>query len=594
MSAARVLAIGLALTTLATASPAQAAEPTTMETATAITSPTTVVRGEAIDRSPSAPAASGDSNNAVARTCNSGAAIYSTRWWKFTPTAATTVVARSQVSSLHGRDEWPVMNGVALVSASGSIIDCNIEAGVTQSDPQTVSDGVSLYVVQFLTQWPGCEELMPFICYEWRRDFALKPTTGVRPANDDWQSATPITSLPYTQSGDTTMATSQPQDRAGAMSAECDAPAGGGYNDIVRTVWWSYTPTSPAALVLTLDGVVVDRQPGTRLLIARLTPQGPDFSAYCTDAYPPVLQAGVTYLLQLGTPVRTYNYDDIEAGGPFTVSAAAATTPAAPMGLTMSSAAPGTATISWSPPPGDAGAPVTGYLVGRDGTDSGGGGPWSTSLPASARSQTFTLLRPDTTYTLSVRAINVVGAGPPASVQVGMPPATAATEVATVVPVAPTVVVPQLTSPVSPSPPAASTATVVAPPPAALVRPPVNRTLRIVKVQYDAPGRDNARNLNGEYVRLKNIGSRPVVLSGWTIRDARGWTYTFRATRLRPGASMTLFTGKGGATTTRRYWNRTSHIWNNSGKESARLRDSYGRSIDSCSWTSRRLGYVAC
>lgn len=54
-----------------------------------------------------------------------------------------------------------------------------------------------------------------------------------------------------------------------------------------------------------------------------------------------------------------------------------------------------TATLTWTPVSG-----ATGYLVGRDGTDSNGNGPWSTALSAGVTSQTFTSLNASTTYTL--------------------------------------------------------------------------------------------------------------------------------------------------------------------------------------------------
>ncbi len=69
------------------------------------------------------------------------------------------------------------------------------------------------------------------------------------------------------------------------------------------------------------------------------------------------------------------------------------------------------ATLTWSPPSDDGGLPVTGYLVARDGTDSGGAGPWSRTVPATARSQTFTSLLVGQGYSLSVRPITEAGPG---------------------------------------------------------------------------------------------------------------------------------------------------------------------------------------
>ena len=50
--------------------------------------------------------------------------------------------------------------------------------------------------------------------------------------------------------------------------------------------------------------------------------------------------------------------------------------------------------------------------VARNGRDTSGAGPWSTTLPAGARSATFTRLRAWDSYALSVQAINRVGPGP--------------------------------------------------------------------------------------------------------------------------------------------------------------------------------------
>lgn len=73
------------------------------------------------------------------------------------------------------------------------------------------------------------------------------------------------------------------------------------------------------------------------------------------------------------------------------------------------------ATLFWSPPASTDGSPITGYLVSRDGTDSSGTGAWSTIVPATTRSQTFTKLVPGSMYTLTVKAMTASGTGPGAS-----------------------------------------------------------------------------------------------------------------------------------------------------------------------------------
>ncbi|MFC7203627.1 lamin tail domain-containing protein [Haloferax namakaokahaiae] len=86
-----------------------------------------------------------------------------------------------------------------------------------------------------------------------------------------------------------------------------------------------------------------------------------------------------------------------------------------------------------------------------------------------------------------------------------------------------------------------------------------------LSVVADAPGNDN-ENLNGEYVRLVNDGDDAIDLSGWTIADAAGASYTFAdGTTLDPGDQLTLYTGSGTDSATERYWGRGGAVWNNGG-----------------------------
>ncbi|PPG18784.1 hypothetical protein C5C74_08840 [Rathayibacter sp. AY1E8] len=73
-------------------------------------------------------------------------------------------------------------------------------------------------------------------------------------------------------------------------------------------------------------------------------------------------------------------------------------------------------TVSWEAPYADGGTDITGYRVSRNGTDASGSGPWSTVVSADRRSQTFTNLRPNTSYTFTVQAINAVGTSEAATV----------------------------------------------------------------------------------------------------------------------------------------------------------------------------------
>jgi hypothetical protein len=40
---------------------------------------------------------------------------------------------------------------------------------------------------------------------------------------------------------------------------------------------------------------------------------------------------------------------------------------------------------------------------------------------------------------------------------------------------------------------------------------------------------------------LANQGGAPIELTGWTVKDEHGWTYTFPTFTLEPGAKVQLY-----------------------------------------------------
>ncbi|WP_284011744.1 lamin tail domain-containing protein [Haloarcula pelagica] len=92
-----------------------------------------------------------------------------------------------------------------------------------------------------------------------------------------------------------------------------------------------------------------------------------------------------------------------------------------------------------------------------------------------------------------------------------------------------------------------------------------SNALEIVSITADPAG-DDRRNLTGETVTFRNGGDEPLDLSGWTVADAAGRTYTFpEGYKLASGATVTLHTGSGTDTATDLYWGSGSPIWNNGG-----------------------------
>ena len=117
--------------------------------------------------------------------------------------------------------------------------------------------------------------------------------------------------------------------------------------------------------------------------------------------------------------------------------------------------------------------------------------------------------------------------------------------------------------------------------------------LQFSKIQYDSPGSDTGSNtsLNGEYVTIKNVSTTTKTLTGYTVKDRTGYTYTFGTFRLSAGRSVIVKTGTGTNTSTTRYWGRNWYVWNNTSSsgttDTATLRTATGTVLDTCSWTDR-------
>ena len=115
--------------------------------------------------------------------------------------------------------------------------------------------------------------------------------------------------------------------------------------------------------------------------------------------------------------------------------------------------------------------------------------------------------------------------------------------------------------------------------------PATAATVRIVGLQADAPGPDE-ENPNGEWIDLANVGSAPVDLGGWRLRDeSTRHRYEFApGTLLAPGAVLRVRSGCGEDTADVVYWCDGDPVWNNGG-DTALLQDPNGNVVDQ--WTTR-------
>lgn len=117
----------------------------------------------------------------------------------------------------------------------------------------------------------------------------------------------------------------------------------------------------------------------------------------------------------------------------------------------------------------------------------------------------------------------------------------------------------------------------------------------IHEIQYSPPGPDvpvTTAKLDGEWVLLTNTTGKPVTMTNWTLRDKAGHVYRFPSFVLKARKSVEVHTGTGKNSAANLYWGHkppspASYVWNNSGKETATLKNAAGKTIDSRSYTGK-------
>ncbi|MEU6808975.1 lamin tail domain-containing protein [Streptomyces sp. NPDC046831] len=112
--------------------------------------------------------------------------------------------------------------------------------------------------------------------------------------------------------------------------------------------------------------------------------------------------------------------------------------------------------------------------------------------------------------------------------------------------------------------------------------------VQISNVHHDSAGRHHrsSHSLSREYVVLTNSGRHAVNLSGWTLSDRAGHTYTFHHYRLDGRSSVRVHTGFGRDTRTDLYQDRRNSVWDR--RDTATLRDNHRHVVDTVSWGGDR------
>lgn len=108
--------------------------------------------------------------------------------------------------------------------------------------------------------------------------------------------------------------------------------------------------------------------------------------------------------------------------------------------------------------------------------------------------------------------------------------------------------------------------------------------LHITSFHANADG-DDRENVNGEYLRVCNVSTRPLDLAGFRIADINGNSWTLPSLVVPPGNTFKLLSGKGAtqadpAQQLAVYLGSPDPVWNNK-LDRATIYDRYGRLVDS-------------
>lgn len=121
--------------------------------------------------------------------------------------------------------------------------------------------------------------------------------------------------------------------------------------------------------------------------------------------------------------------------------------------------------------------------------------------------------------------------------------------------------------------------------------------IEFTRIVYNPLGLDTTAKLNQEYVRVSNHSNITYRLTGWTITDKQGHTFTFPAGyKLAPGKVAIVHTGHGVTDLPVRghlYQNSDTFIWNNGG-DKATLRSASHRVYDVCAYRPNGGGLTYC
>jgi hypothetical protein len=108
----------------------------------------------------------------------------------------------------------------------------------------------------------------------------------------------------------------------------------------------------------------------------------------------------------------------------------------------------------------------------------------------------------------------------------------------------------------------------------------------IADIRYDGPGNDVEFG-DSEYVLLRNNGTGTADVGGWSLEDEANHVITIPTGYvIQPGGELRIYSGPGNDTATAYYEGLGQAVWNNSGGDTATLRNASGATVDGYSYSS--------
>jgi hypothetical protein len=92
---------------------------------------------------------------------------------------------------------------------------------------------------------------------------------------------------------------------------------------------------------------------------------------------------------------------------------------------------------------------------------------------------------------------------------------------------------------------------------------------------------------------LTNTSRTVQQLVGWTISGSDGHVYRFGPLALRPGASVTVHSGRRHDNPEDRYWNRRGYVWDNN-RDVVRVHTARGNLADQCRYDDSHASQLRC